>query len=167
MERASETESVIEGASTVPVADCGPMEGSLFWELIRPEAIDPLWERVRPFLYKSIAWSPEAQKLEGVDDIRKKCLAGIYQAWVCIENNDIAAVLVTQVTEHSRCSVLDIHYGAGEGMEKWIPPLLESIIADIRASGCRFIRVIGRHGWKDALKKIGFGEAASIYMMEL
>ncbi len=137
------------------------------WTLIKPEAVMPLWPQVEPFVRSSVSWSPHLQKMEGAAHVRDRCVSGEYQVWLSHSEGAIKAVLVVAITQHSACKVVDIHYGAGDDMETWMPGFYDVMAADARAAGCRFVRVIGREGWAKPLKEFGFEKAANVYLLEL
>ena len=162
----------IEGGG-IPVPSPSPSEqeaaspGEITCEHVVVEAIDGVWHRVEPMLKESVNWSETTAKMEGIDDIFLRIKGGQYALWLCLRDGQVLAAVVLGVTEHSRCLVVDIHYGAGMDLEHWIAPFCDTIVDKSRNAGCRFIRVNGRKGWAKPLKKLGFTEAYVAFMREI
>jgi hypothetical protein len=137
------------------------------WEVVVPDATEGLWPIVGPMIQRAREWSAVSQKMESIEDIRQRLASGHYALWVCLLDGKIIAVLVLRMMQHARCKALDIHYGAGEHMLKWLRLFHDKVVADARAMGCRFVRITGRGKWKAALKRIGFEETATIFTLEI
>jgi hypothetical protein len=137
------------------------------WESVVPDAVDGLWPQVGPMIKRATDWSATSQKMECLDDVRQKLIAGRYRLWICLIAGKIDAALVTQMVQHSRCSVLDIHYGAGKDMLKWLEAFHDLIVADARAAGARFVRIQGRHVWWSTLKRLKFEKPFTTFMLEI
>ena len=147
------------------------------WVMVKPESIERLWPQIEPLLRKATEWSPVLQRLEGLTSIKQRCLADFYQVAVCIDggyylNGELRGgamigVLVSRLTTHPGATVLDIHYGAGEGVLQHLPTLWEKTAWDLRAAGARMVRIVGRSGWERALADIGFEKAATVFVKDV
>ena len=162
----------IEGGG-IPVPSPAPSEqeaaapGEILCEHVTLNALDGVWHLVEPMLKEAVNWSEITAKMEGIDDIFLKLKGGKYALWLCLRDGQVLAAIVLGVTEHSRCLVVDIHYGGGLEMKHWIGPFCETIVDKSRNAGCRFIRINGRKGWAAPLKKLGFTEAYVAFMREI
>jgi hypothetical protein len=163
----------IEGEG-IPVPSSSPAKqqetaqaGEISCEHVVIDAIDGIWHRVMPMLKDAANWSEITAKMEGVDDIHAKLKDGEYALWLCLRDGQVLAAVVVGTTTHSRCMVVDIHYGGGMELEHWIGPFYETIVDRGRTAGCRFIRVCGRDGWGRPLKKLGFTKAYTAFMREI
>lgn len=162
----------IEGGG-IPVPSPSPSEqeaaapGEILCEHVTLNALDGVWHLVEPMLKEAVKAVEIQAKMEGIDDIFLKLKNNKYALWLCLRDGQILAAIVLGVTEHSRCLVVDIHYGGGLELEHWIKPFYETIEDKARSAECRFIRVCGRDGWARPLKKLGFAKAYTAFMKEI
>lgn len=158
----------------VPVPSSSPEKqqetaqaGEITCEHVVVEAVDGIWAHVEPMIRSAANWSETTIKMEVIDDIKAKLKDGEYALWLCLRDGQVIAAVVVGTTQHSRCMVVDIHYGGGMSLEQWIGPFYRVIVDRARAAGCRFIRVCGRDGWGKPLRKLGFSKAYVAFMREI
>ena len=163
----------IEGEG-IPVLSPSPAKqqetvrsGEISCEHVVIDAIDGIWKHVEPMLKEAANWSEITAKMEGVDDVHAKLKNGEYALWLCLRDGQVLASVVVGTTTHSRCLVVDIHYGGGMDMHHWIEPFYETIVDRARTNGCRFVRICGRDGWGKPLRKLGFVKAYTAFMREI
>lgn len=76
-------------------------------------------------------------------------LAGTGQVgiWLCMWGEEIDAVVATQVTTYPRRRVMEVLFGGGSNMRRWIKPLVAAIDQHARDLGCSHVATAGRPGW--------------------
>lgn len=134
---------------------------------IVPAALNGVWHKVKPMIREAVRWSPITSRLETINDVERKTYDGTYQLWIVFKGGDVLAAALTCIAEHSQCKVLDVVYGAGEELEEWLEEIYKTLDDEAVEQDCRFIRIEGRHGWGDALSKVGFQKAYSTFMREV
>ena len=134
---------------------------------IVPTAIEAIWPKIEQMLRSSVEWADFGPKIESTADVRQKLIADQYELFLCLQGGSILAALIISIAHHSRCSVLDIHYGAGHNMELWIKPFHDLVIEQARQQGCRFMRIEGRSAWAKPLAKFGFKKAYTGFLLEI
>jgi hypothetical protein len=70
--------------------------------------------------------------------------------------------VVTEIKQYPRKRVLDVIFGGGTNMDRWIKPLVETIDRHAREAGCEAVVCIGRPGW---LKAWGAEPTGNIIMV--
>ena len=143
------------------------VESAIVCVSIVPTAIEGIWPKIEKMIRESVEWADFGPRIESTDDVRQKLLANKYELFVCLQGGTILAALIVSIAHHSRCSVLDIHYGAGHNMDLWIQPFYDLIIEQARQQGCRFIRIEGRAAWAKPLGKFGFKKAYTGFLLEI
>ena len=148
-------------------ADDSSPSASIQVQRVAPAALEAVWPRVQRMLRESVRWSPYTRKLQTINDVRARVFAGDYTLWLIFDDTEIAAAVVTRLTDEAQCRVLDVLYGAGERLLEWLEPLYETLDDEATETDCRFIRVEGRPGWGKALEAVGAVEVCRTYMVEV
>ena len=108
--------------------------------------------------------------VEGYLDVISDLQTGHKQLWICVDKEhplgDLAAVVVTQATDHPKARYLSVLYLAGKNMPEWIG-LVESIERYAKELGCDFMLASGRMGWKPVLEEFGWRRTAAVYEKEI
>lgn len=112
------------------------------------------WTRIQ----EALDYDVEASDLES---LKKDVESGSCQLWES-ENSS----LVTQGI-HLNSGGIGVKVLAAAGNLKEIVGLLETVEQEARASGCELLTTIGRRGWNQTAKEIGWDHVASIYVKRL
>jgi hypothetical protein len=119
------------------------MDGEVKWKSLIAEALD---------------YDVEASD---INEIEKNIESGDCQLWQS-ENSAIVTEGMTLQSGGVGVKVL-----AAAGNIKEIVGLLEEIEQEARASGVELLTTIGRRGWKQSAKEIGWTEVATVYVKRL
>lgn len=117
------------------------------------------WQDIGPLLLKSTRRAGGAY--EPIDLLRG-AFAGQFGIWICEVDGGIEAAVVTEIRQYPRRRVLDVIFGGGSNMQKWIDKLVQTIDRHAREAGCEAVVCIGRPGW---LKAWGAEPTGNIIMV--
>ena len=134
---------------------------------IVPDALDVMWPKVQKLIRESVKSSPITSRLETINDVRNRTYMGDYQLWCIFKNGEVIAAALTMVTTKTRARILDVVYGAGEGLFEWIEEFYQTLDDEAVELDCRFLRLEGRADWSSTLKKLGFEQAYAAFMKEV
>lgn len=85
------------------------------------------------------------------------------QAWVILEDDDIAGIICTKV-DGGTCAMPIVQ---SDNMAEHLPEVLDCIEAWARHIDCERLEGVGRDGWERALRSKGFEKRATIVVKEL
>lgn len=129
---------------------------------VRPEELDCNWIKIADILKPAVERN-ETMTLKDVYFLIKNKQAKLY---VAVKKGQVfAAFLVERVKGLSK-SYLRVVLAAGEPMREWIDTFIKMMDGLSRRENVTFYEMIGRPGWKRALKDIGY-ESALIYRRKI
>ena len=91
---------------------------------------------------------------------------GLARLFVAIKEKEIFAAFMVEKVKGMTKTYLRVVLAAGEPMKEWIGPFIDLMDNLAQSAGCPFYEMIGRPGWKRALKDIGY-ESEMIYRRKL
>lgn len=112
--------------------------------------IDENWKEVLPFIEEALEHSYETP--QRVYEFLKDKKA---QLWVAKQDDAIAAVCVTQVSEYPKGNTCGIWICTGTGRTEW-QHHIKTIEAWAKSNGCVAMRSEARLGWQRVLKPMGY-----------
>jgi len=118
---------------------------------VPPKYVPLAWDRVEPMLGETFSRYSD----ETADSALADLLAGNTQLWVV---GDFEAICITQIAQRQLAKVLWFYYVTGEGSERWLQPLIDTVSAFAVEKGCTQMEFTGRKGWAKILPKFGFEE---------
>lgn len=130
-------------------------------------ALRSVWPAVKPMIREAVRWSPITSRLETINDVEAKVAAGEYKLWCVFKGGEIIGAVITSIAEHSRCRVLDVHYGAGDDLHSWFREMHATLDEEAVETDCRFIRIMGRDGWAKFGDELGYQKAFSVLMKDV
>lgn len=140
-----------------------PFSDNITWSGIMAEHAERAWPRLRSFVERAIARG-NGEYL--ADDILDAVKARKMQLWA-VRDDEIRAVVVTEVLEYPRSRKLGVVGVAGEGMRDYLHLLPEVLEAYAKEQGCTSVRAGGREGWVRALAVYGYERTATIVEKDL
>lgn len=84
------------------------------------------------------------------------------QLWVVPER----AAMVTQILVYPNHKTLLVVILAGDGMDEWLPSVIERLDEYAKHIGAKYIEERGRAGWERALSKYGYKKAYVVLRKE-
>lgn len=116
------------------------------------ERIDNIWTRISPYIASFVSRSFGRYEIE---DVLGAVRDGIFQIWVVVSQDEIRAVLITQIYDFPRLRELQIIMCAGKNRHEWFHLLkkIENYAADIKAQR---ISAVIRLGWQKELMNVGY-----------
>ena len=123
---------------------------------------DVIWNKLKEILRPAVERN-ETLNIEDVYDLTAKGLARVFAA---IKDGKIFAAFMVEKVKGIRRSYLRVVLAAGEPMKEWINPFIKLMNELSLLENVEFYEMIGRPGWKRALKDIGY-ESEMIYRIRL
>ncbi len=124
--------------------------------------IDYQWERICELLDPAIERNETLSFLNVYELVK----AGLARLFVAVKEQEIFAAFLVEKVQGMTKTYLRVVLAAGEPMKEWITPFITLMDELTRSQRCEFYEMIGRPGWKRALKDIGY-ESAMIYRRRL
>ena len=81
--------------------------------LVPADLVDTCWEEVAPMLERATDRSGGRYSIE---DVYNKIINEVAQLWVAIEEKDIVAAFVTEITTYGQKRMLTVHFAGGSKM---------------------------------------------------
>lgn len=88
-------------------------------------------------------------------DVLEQLLNGGYQLWYSERDDEIEAMLITQILQHPRKKILALPFIAGVNRDNWLP-FKDTICRFARSNGCVELEGYFRPGWLRVLKGTGW-----------
>jgi len=110
---------------------------------IQRAELDSYWDRVEGYIAEACVTMNGrmiAQDIE--DDLR----SGDMQLWLCMENNKIYGVIVTEIYSTRRKKYAKVNIVTGYNFRRWIY-LYKELEGWAKANNCDGIETIARKGW--------------------
>jgi len=122
--------------------------------LVPTERLDSLWDRVLPYIESYVLRSFGRYENE---DIKQAIKDKLFQLWIVVSEDEIKAVVMTQLYEFPKLKEVQIVMCAGKNRHEWFH-LMKKIEGYARERGARKFSAVPRLGWKKDLIKDGFKE---------
>jgi len=105
------------------------------------------------------------QRYQAVD-VLANLLGGFSQAWFCIEDDELLAILVTKIDNFARRRGFNLWCVGGEPhrMQEWFVEADKVLTDHAIKMGCDHFEITGRKGWERVL---GFSPRAVFYVKDL
>jgi hypothetical protein len=97
-------------------------------------------------------------------DICDRLADGRMQLWAAEFDDAVTTAAITQVITYPSCKAMNIFAVAGKGYGLWEDWIAE-VCAWAKTTGCRYVEIQGREGWKKLLP--GFRETGIILIKEI
>lgn len=111
---------------------------------IPPDGVERVEHLVEPLLTKATARTP---KIDAADFLRQ-CRQSAMQLWVILDDVDVMAAMVTQLTDWDAgwraCQVICL---GGHSMARWSDVAIRELEAYAVAEDCDALELVGRPGW--------------------
>ncbi len=120
------------------------------------------WYKIREIIRPAV---DRNETLE-VDDVFNLVRSGLARIFAAVKDGKPFAVFLIEKVKGIRKSFIRVVLAAGEPMKDWIDPFIKLMDKLCIAEDIEFYEMIGRLGWKRALKDIGY-ESEMIYRRKL
>lgn len=108
------------------------------------------WKEVAPLLDKAMPIM--LARYESIDILAMVITSPqATQGWFAMEDQNILAVMVTQVCQYPRKRVLSMFCLGGERMNEWFKKGYQLLLEHGKRTGCQQFEVLGRPGWQKQL----------------
>lgn len=107
--------------------------------------IDEIWPSIEGYVEKAIH-SSRFPDLYDAEFIKKGIRNRDFQLWI-VYDDQIRAVVITQVLKYPKAKVLDLNFVGGENMLHLIEQGWGALKLFAKHEGCKYIRGYGRKGW--------------------
>ena len=105
--------------------------------------------------------------MTSADFILERIEARDMQLWLVLADNTPVAAFTTEIVVYEKGKMLTAFSLAGDGMDVWLPAVLETLAAFARANDCRGVQCSGREGWARKLAAFGWTKASVNMVKEL
>lgn len=122
------------------------------------DAIDFQWQKISEILYPAVERNETLTML----NVYELVVTGLARLFVAIKEQEIFAAFMVEKVKGMSKSYLRVVLAAGEPMREWIGHLIKLMDGLSKSQNVEFYEMIGRPGWKRALKDIGY-ESDLIY----
>lgn len=113
---------------------------------IPPDAIDALWQTIRPRVMSGVERSSGRLTEGAVFDLLR---SGQWQCWTFWEDNRCLAVIVTRLgVETSGMKTLEALMASGDDRDKWQRAAVDRLKKFAKDEGCGLFEMIARPGWE-------------------
>jgi hypothetical protein len=89
-------------------------------------------------------------------DVYDKIVNEIAQLWVAMEENEIVAAFMTEITVYGQKKMLTVHFAGGSKMIEWLPEMDSIFRRWALDNDCSGVELTGRKGWVKALEGLGW-----------
>ena len=117
--------------------------------VVRLPSIDELveaWPKVAPLLQRATVRTGCYEPI----DILRLAMVGQVGVWFCEVEEELAAVLVSEVKQYPRRRILEMLFAGGSKLRSWIAPAVAALDEHAKQMGCSHVTTIGRPGWTRA-----------------
>lgn len=90
-------------------------------------------------------------KVMTLDDLWDFVREGKLQLWVLENEKNLQGLLLTEIIQHARVSVLLLRFGAGKFSREGVRLVREVVFSWAKTYGCTQVEVFGRKGWGKVL----------------
>ena len=120
--------------------------------------IDFQWKKISEILKPAVEYNGTLNLLNVYELVK----SGLAKLFVAVKEKQIFAAFLVERVKGINKNYLRVVLAAGEPMKEWIGPLIKLMDGLSAAENVEFYEMIGRPGWKRALKDIGY-ESAMVY----
>ena len=125
---------------------------------IDQDVIDYQWIKISEILHPAVKMNETLTMLNVYELVK----TGLARLFVAVKEKEIFAAFLVEKVKGMSKSYLRVVLAAGEPMKEWISPFIKLMDEFSKSEQVDFYEMIGRHGWKRALKGIGY-ESQLIY----
>lgn len=121
------------------------------------EQAEEFWPELEPLILRALHYDPF--HTVGVNELRQQFGTGYSRVFIGADEGNQELLMATVIQLHMLGSgerVLHIVTTAGGDSSRWLPELIDAMIALGKEENCESITVAGRPGWARKLSKIGF-----------
>ena len=116
---------------------------------VAPQDFIKWWLIVEPLL--NAALPVMAGRYLAIDILALLISDPSYQGWFVIEDDNLLAVIVTQVVVYPRCNTLNMFLVSGDDMTRWFDQCADLMSKYGKTKNCRYFECSGRPGWQRKL----------------
>ncbi len=113
------------------------------------------WPLIAPLVAKAVE---HAHGFTTLDEIAKAVACADMQAFAVVDGSGLRAACITEIKVRPALKTLNVIALGGDGMDEWLPALLEVLEAFGRHLHCKRLMCVGRRGWVRALQSHGWDE---------
>lgn len=121
-------------------------------------SLDKQWDRLCEILIPAVQRNETLNMLNVYELVK----TGLARLFVAVKEEEIFAAFMVEKVKGMNASYLRVVLAAGEPMRDWISPFVDMMDKLTFDHQALFYELIGRPGWKKALKGIGY-ESDMIY----
>ena len=121
--------------------------------LVPADLVGTCWDEVAPMLEKA---TDRSGGRYNIVDVYDKLTNDIAQLWVAMEENEIVAAFVTEITAYGQKKMLTVHFAGGSKMMEWLDEIDSIFRRWALDNGCSGVELTGRKGWVKALEGVGW-----------
>lgn len=127
------------------------------------EHLEIVWPRIAHYIERALASDNSGRYFP--PDVYQILREGKVKLWVAVIDEQIRAVITTELIQYPRCRECRIWFLAGEDMEKWRQPAMVTLEKYARDNACMAISTCGRDGWLRAVggEKVGLEMKKSLW----
>jgi hypothetical protein len=101
------------------------------------------WSEIEPVLARATTRTGCYEPI----DLLMMAANGKAGLWLCKHGDEIDAALVTQVVIYPRRRILEVIFGGGNNLKRWVETAVEAIDQHASELGCSHVACVGRSGW--------------------
>ena len=130
-----------------------------------PEAaLSGVWGFVRDQLESDPSlWN----KGQTIQSLRFQIETNQLHLWLVVKDGLIYMTFLTMFKEYPVANSLQVVWGAGGELEKYIAIALEGLKVFAQREGCTDIEIIGREGWEKPLKPFGYTKLSTTFVLHI
>lgn len=120
---------------------------------IRPEDINEIWSKLKPYIEMALDYSLNEQSAE---DVRQKGINGVYLYLVFYDGDEILGVITVETFDYPNKRIVGVVHVGGKRLDDWLELMWDTVRSLAIEQGASEVISYGRQGWIKKLKKYGF-----------
>lgn len=143
------------------------LKHELEWSMVHPEILDQCWDECAKLLKRSVKRSGGRVT---INDVYRDVDSGRCQMWIVYDTSTLKIIgcIVTFLKEYpTNLRMLHIDHISGSDMNRWMDDGLEMLINFCKKNGYDGIEGIGRKGFWNWIKNIGWKKHATFFEVRI
>lgn len=134
--------------------------------LVPPAYLQTCLKYIEPLMLRAVETT---NGRSGIKDLINDIVAQDQFLWVCFEIDPIVyyAICTIKIIQYPNRRMISGIYVAGDHMDKWRDPLLDTLEKFAKDQNCDGIEMTGRYGWKRVLADRGWKTDFCLYERDL